>query len=149
MMTAMTDALKQRWDRVAQRLSEAHGEDLYSSWFARMELEDISSGRLTVSVPTRFLKSWIETHYVSRLHKIGESELGQIDSVQVRVRSNGTAARPLEQPERRPEPQAAAPVPATALQQVMAADKPVTLDPNQTFDTFVVSSPNQLAPAAV
>ncbi|MGL4297090.1 MAG: chromosomal replication initiator protein DnaA [Aestuariivirga sp.] len=149
MMTAMTDALKQRWDRVAQRLRAELGEDLYSSWFARMELEDISSGRLTVSVPTRFLKSWIETHYVSRLHKIGESELGQIDSVQVRVRSNGTAARPLEQPERRPEPQAAAPVPATALQQVMAADKPVTLDPNQTFDTFVVGSSNQLAHAAV
>ena len=148
-MTAMTDALKQRWDRVAQRLRAELGEDLYSSWFARMELEDISSGRLTVSVPTRFLKSWIETHYVSRLHKIGESELGQIDSVQVRVRSNGTAARPLEQPERRPEPQAAAPVPATALQQVMAADKPVTLDPNQTFDTFVVGSSNQLAHAAV
>jgi chromosomal replication initiator protein len=149
MMTAMTDALKQRWDRVAQRLRAELGEDLYSSWFARMELEDISSGRLTVSVPTRFLKSWIETHYVSRLHKIGESELGQIDSVQVRVRSNGTAARPLEQPERRPEPQAAAPVPATALQQVMAADKPVTLDPNQTFDTFVVGASNQLAHAAV
>jgi chromosomal replication initiator protein len=148
MMTAMTDALKQRWDRVAQRLRAELGEDLYSSWFARMELEDNSGGRLTVSVPTRFLKSWIETHYVSRLHKIGEAELGQIDSVQVRVRSNGTAARPVEQPERRPEPQAAA-VAAAALPQVMAADKPVTLDPNQTFDTFVVGASNQLAHAAV
>ncbi len=147
-MTAMTDALKQRWDRVAQRLRAELGEDLYSSWFARMELEDNSGGRLTVSVPTRFLKSWIETHYVSRLHKIGEAELGQIDSVQVRVRSNGTAARPVEQPERRPEPQAAA-VAAAALPQVMAADKPVTLDPNQTFDTFVVGASNQLAHAAV
>ncbi|MGL6182825.1 MAG: DnaA N-terminal domain-containing protein, partial [Aestuariivirga sp.] len=37
MMTAMTDALKQRWDRVAQRLRAELGEDLYSSWFARME----------------------------------------------------------------------------------------------------------------
>ena len=74
-MTLLTD-VKTRWDRVAQRLRAELGEDLYTSWFARMEAEDIDSGRLTVSVPTRFLKSWIETHYLSKLQKIGEAELG-------------------------------------------------------------------------
>ena len=68
-MTVLTD-VKTRWDRVAQRLRAELGEDLYTSWFARMELEEFEHGRLIVSVPTRFLKSWIETHYVSKLQKI-------------------------------------------------------------------------------
>ncbi len=69
----VTAEVKKQWDRVAQRLRVELGEDLYSSWFARMEIEDFAAGRLTVSVPTRFLKSWIETHYVSKLHTIGEA----------------------------------------------------------------------------
>ena len=87
-MTVLTD-VKTRWDRVAQRLRAELGEDLYTSWFARMELEEFEQGRLIVSVPTRFLKSWIETHYVSKLHKISEAELGHFDSIHVRVRMRG------------------------------------------------------------
>ena len=94
MMTGLSVDLKQKWDRVAQRLRAELGEDLYSSWFARMEIEECNEGRLAVSVPTRFLKSWIETHYLSRLHKTGESELGQIDAVHVRVRTRGLPVRP-------------------------------------------------------
>ena len=65
-MTISND-VKSKWERVAQRLRAELGEDLYSSWFARMEIEDLSEARLAVSVPTRFLKSWIETHYLSKL----------------------------------------------------------------------------------
>ena len=159
-MTVLTD-VKTRWDRVAQRLRAELGEDLYSSWFARMELEDFESGRLVVSVPTRFLKSWIETHYVSKLQKIGEAELGALDSVHVRVRMRaGVAQRPaadgataghslhngaahtVAQAQSQPS------VIATA-QAVATADRALQLDPNQTFGTFVVGSSNQLAHAAM
>ncbi|MCB1378367.1 MAG: chromosomal replication initiator protein DnaA [Alphaproteobacteria bacterium] len=152
-MTATFEALKQKWDRVAQRLRAELGEDLYSSWFARMEIEDCGSGRLSVSVPTRFLKSWIETHYVSKLLKIGESELGPLDAVQVRVRSNGIVVRPTEAPERRSEPiatPAALQVSAAPSQApVPSIDRHVALDPSQTFETFIVGGSNQLAHAAV
>ena len=50
------------------------GEDLFTSWFARMEIEELEQERLSVSVPTRFLKSWIETHYLSKLLKISEAD---------------------------------------------------------------------------
>ena len=41
----MTD-VKTRWDRVALRLRAELGEDLYTSWFARMEIEEFEQGRL-------------------------------------------------------------------------------------------------------
>jgi chromosomal replication initiator protein len=150
-MTLVTD-VKTKWDRVAQRLRAELGEDLYTSWFARMEAEDLDAGRLTVSVPTRFLKSWIETHYLSKLQKIGETELGPLDSVHVRVRMRGgVAAKPAAQDGAMPQSVAAVSpeqsVVAAAQQAV--ADRTPQLDPGQTFDTFVVGPSNQLAHAAM
>ncbi len=46
------------------------GDDLYNSWFGRMEPEGFVDGALAASVPTRFLKSWIENHYAAKLTKI-------------------------------------------------------------------------------
>lgn len=151
-MTVEPD-VKKRWDRVAQRLRAELGEDLYTSWFARMEIEELSSGRLVVSVPTRFLKSWIETHYLSRLQKIGEAELGPFDTLLVRVRMRGGLAVVRPAPE-----DAAGAVPSNgaggAVPQVIAAaqaavERAPQLDPGQTFDTFVVGASNQLAHAAM
>ena len=152
-MTVLTD-VKTKWDRVAQRLRAELGEDLYTSWFARMEIEDLDSARLTVSVPTRFLKSWIETHYISKLQKIGEAELGSLDSIHVRVRTRGVAVpRPgvdghapsAPQPAAVPQPQAS----VLAAAQAHAAERVPQLDPGQTFETFVVGPSNQLAHAAM
>lgn len=150
-MTLVTD-VKTKWDRVTQRLRAELGEDLYTSWFARMEAEDLDAGRLTVSVPTRFLKSWIETHYLSKLQKIGETELGPLDSVHVRVRMRGgVAAKPAAQDVASPQSVVAVSpeqsVVAAAQQAV--ADRTPQLDPGQTFDTFVVGPSNQLAHAAM
>lgn len=153
-MTVLAD-VKMKWDRVAQRLRAELGEDLYTSWFARMEIEEFGSARLTVSVPTRFLKSWIETHYISKLQKIGEAELGPLDSVHVRVRTRGVASpRPpvdSHSAAAQPHPVAAAHPQASVLAaaQAQAADRSHQLDPGQTFETFVVGSSNQLAHAAM
>ena len=150
-MTLVTD-VKAKWDRVAQRLRAELGEDLYTSWFARMEAEDLDAGRLTVSVPTRFLKSWIETHYLSKLQKIGETELGPLDSVHVRVRMRGgVAAKPAVQDGAVPQSVAAVSPEqgVVAAAQQAAADRTPQLDPGQTFDTFVVGPSNQLAHAAM
>ena len=65
----MPNTLKEQWQRVAQRIRAELGDDLYTSWFTRMDAEELTDKQLTVSVPTRFLRSWIESHYVSKLTK--------------------------------------------------------------------------------
>lgn len=122
-----------------------------------MELEEFEQGRLIVSVPTRFLKSWIETHYVSKLHKISEAELGRHDTIHVRVRMRGgvpqRAALPDEHAQQAAPQAGAAPQPQppaiAQAQAVATADRGPQLDPNQNFETFVVGSSNQLAHAAM
>ncbi|MBL8907499.1 MAG: chromosomal replication initiator protein DnaA [Rhizobiales bacterium] len=141
--------LKLCWDRIAQRLRVELGEDLYSSWFARMEPEEWSDGRLAVSVPTRFLRNWIETHYQSRLHKLSEAELGQVDAVQVRVRTRGVPHRATDLPAAVPvtteEP---APMRRPTIPSSLAGERGSPLDPTQTFESFFIGGSNRLAHAA-
>jgi chromosomal replication initiator protein len=144
--------IKRSWDRIAQRLRAEMGEDLYSSWFARMEPEEWADRRLAVSVPTRFLRNWIETHYQSRLHKISESELGPIDAIQVRVRTRGVTPKSSTGPVRTAS---AAPVQAAAAASekrpaapTLGVDRGSPLDAAQTFDNFIVGKANALAHAA-
>lgn len=145
-----TDELKAKWLRVAQRLRIELGEDLFTSWFTRMEIEDFAESRLVVSVPTRFLKSWIETHYLSKLLKIAEGEFGVLDAVTVRVRTRAAAAPPRPVAEK-PEFRQAAPAqaPAQAAVPPSISDRSLSLDPDQTFDSFVIGPSNQLAHAAM
>jgi chromosomal replication initiator protein len=55
----MSNGDQESWSRVKERLRAEVGDDVYSSWFARMDLEAIEEGSVRLSVPTRFLKSWI------------------------------------------------------------------------------------------
>ena len=59
--------IQDAWDRVKRRLRAELGEDVFSSWFGRLELVSIVETVAHLSVPTRFLKSWIESHYLDRL----------------------------------------------------------------------------------
>ena len=151
-MTVSND-VKAKWYRVVQRLRGELGEDLYTSWFARMEIEDLNEGRLAVSVPTRFLKSWIETHYLAKLQKIGEAELGALDTVLVRVRTRAAVVQRVQADDHSAShaaPALAAPAPSVvAAAQAAVAERNPQIDPNQSFETFVVGPSNQLAHAAM
>ena len=54
---------QERWLRVKQRLRAEVGEDVFSSWFAAMGLDAVEGDMVRLSVPTRFLKSWVQSHY--------------------------------------------------------------------------------------
>ena len=120
-----------------------------------MEIEDLNDSRLAVSVPTRFLKSWIETHYLSKLQKIGEAELGQLDAVLVRVRTRGIAPpRPVAKPTSRAPCRRQQPMPPAARRGRGPAGherRPHRSRsiPARTFDSFIVGPSNQLAHAAM
>jgi chromosomal replication initiator protein len=148
--------LKQSWERIGQMLRAELGEDLYSSWFARMEAERLEGGRLVASVPTRFLRNWIEAHYADRLHRICEAELGALDAVSIRVRVCGGMPARVAEPARRSAPEEAG---RLAADGIAAAEKPRSaapsgkdrgspLDHGLTFETFVVGRSNALACSA-
>jgi len=57
----------QIWDRVAARLRAELGEEIYTSWFGRVEFDGLDEGILKLTVPTRFLRKWLVSHYYDRV----------------------------------------------------------------------------------
>ncbi len=144
---AMTPA---EWTRVCARLRGELGDAVYGSWFGRLELDGVAEGVAQLSVPTRFLKSWIQTHYLDRLLAALAAEAPHIAAVNVEVRSGTRGARtrtapPADPPKPRPEPARAVP-PAPPESGDTLAGSP--LDPRFTFATFAIGASNQLAHAA-
>src|SRR5665213_3175462 len=154
----MTNADQDGWSRVKGRLRAEVGDDVYSSWFARMDLEAIEEGTVRLSVPTRFLKSWIQSHYAERVLACWQAEQNQVGRIELIVRSavlRSAIAKP------KPELETGAsdgirfngqngngrPLPAgdATVHEALGGSP---LDARLTFDSFVVGRSNTLAQAA-
>jgi chromosomal replication initiator protein len=153
--------VKESWDRVRRRLRAELGEDVFSSWFARVEIGAVVEGVAHLTVPTRFLKSWLEAHYAERLraHCMAELDAPHGVSLSVRQVARDSASPCQDQPAQRarmPAPRAAAPAAAEAAP--AAATQPcerdlmdacgTLLDRRMSFQSFVVGKSNALAFAA-
>src|SRR5712692_5772899 len=99
--TEMTSTDQERWSRVKGRLRAEVGDDIFSSWFARMDLEGIEDDTARLSVPTRFLKSWIQSHYAERVLSCWQAEQATVRRIELLVRtavirSSPAKAKPAE-----------------------------------------------------
>ena len=155
----MTHPDHERWLRVKGRLRAEVGEDIFSSWFARMELENIDSETVRLSVPTRFLKSWIQAHYAERVLGCWRGEQPSLRRIDLAVRSAviRSAAQPIKAPDiivpardgreiklDGMEPRCLS-APILAAHEALGGSP---LDARLTFDSFVVGRSNTLAHAA-
>ncbi|HVL72091.1 MAG TPA: chromosomal replication initiator protein DnaA [Beijerinckiaceae bacterium] len=153
----MSDA--ETWSRVKRRLRAELGEDVFTSWFARLELAAVSGGCAQLTVPTRFLKSWIENHYVDRVRAVYRAEAPAVERIAIGVRGslpreapaqrNGDAVRAAPAPEAIAEKgDRSAPVRAVREERGEPEMGGAPLDPRLTFDSFIVGRSNALAHAA-
>lgn len=62
------------------------GPDKYDSWFPSVEVERLQGGVLTVSVPVKFLKTWIEAHYMTSLVRAAQRADASIERVVIELR---------------------------------------------------------------
>src|SRR5688500_15364460 len=90
----MINTHQDQWSRVKGRLRAEVGEDVFSSWFGRMDLEDVADETARMSVPTRFLKSWIQSHYAERVLACWQAEHASVQRVELSVRSTGMRSAP-------------------------------------------------------
>src|SRR5436190_20093344 len=94
-LKTMTNSEQDRWSRVKGRLRSSVGEDVYTSWFARMDLESVEQESVRLSVPTRFLKSWIQAHYAERVLTCWQAEMPEVHRIDLSVRTPMRAVAPV------------------------------------------------------
>ena len=155
------DPLRTLWERIRTRLRRQLGEDVYTSWFARVEPVSLIEGQATLSVPTLFLKNWIQSHYAELLRDCLTAEVAMVERVAVVLRQPGRAVRQSEpaahpvnaaETPRRPQMRNGGHESAGSLDAGGGADaggfQGSALDRRSTFSNFVVGASNRLAQAA-
>ncbi len=80
------------WSAICARLRGELGEAIFGSWFARLELEALTAQTAHLSVPTKFLKSWIQAHYAEKLLAAISAEYHDVKHVVISVRSSSRLA---------------------------------------------------------
>ena len=162
------------FERVKAQLKARLGNDVYSSWFGRMKLAEASRGLVRLSVPTAFLRQWINSHYldlIAELWKQGDPSLLKLEIVVRSAARNTAPAVDDDQPQPRKAQQrpvvAGAGAAASAASGAARAEKSATLRPaapeaqsarqsvlgspldaRYTFESFVEGAPNRVAYAA-
>ena len=79
--------IKEGWERSLSILRAEIGEATFKSWFKNIQFGDFSRSKLTLLVPTRFMRDWIENHYLDRILSILSKELREVKSVIIDVAS--------------------------------------------------------------
>jgi len=165
---APSESAERILERVKALLKARLGGEVFSSWFGGMKLEESSRGIVRISVPTAFLKSWINGHYLDLIAELWRHEDAALMKIEIIARSATRNHRPVESD---PEPARKAARPAqTALASgtvpsgraepapqpragTVAADFRQSvlgspLDARYTFQSFVEGPSNRVALAA-
>jgi chromosomal replication initiator protein len=150
--------------RVTKKLKARVGTEVYSSWFGRMKLVEASKSVVRLSVPTTFLRSWINNHYLALIAELWREETPELMKLEIIVRT-AARVRPLDEtdkeearlPAAQPAPGAARPLdaimvsPASApapAQQHRNGTLGSPLDARYTFESYVEGASNRVALAA-
>jgi chromosomal replication initiator protein len=156
----MTSTDQERWQRVKNRLRSELGDDVFTSWFARMELDAVDKGAVRLSVPTRFLRNWIQSHYSEKVLSNWQAEDPSITRLELSVRSAtmrpvavkprlAESTMPVREPHdgqlRGGDMRTNGGAPFMSMHEALGGSP---LDPRLTFDTFIVGRSNTLAHAA-
>ncbi|MEZ5844513.1 MAG: chromosomal replication initiator protein DnaA [Hyphomicrobiaceae bacterium] len=139
------------------------GEDIYTSWFHSLEVGGYADGVVEASVPVKFLRNWIQSHYSDQLLACCQHEFPGAERVELLLRQpTAPMVRPVQAapaPRRaeadarqvtpRGEGEATSRAPAFAAGRTFAAGvEGSPLDSRYTFSSFVIGAANRMAHAA-
>tara|TARA_R110000868_G_scaffold19977_2_gene85201 strand:- start:2962 stop:4662 length:1701 start_codon:yes stop_codon:yes gene_type:complete len=82
--------LSAQWRRVRARLLAELGEATFNSWFKQIELIGLGDGRVILAVPTRFIRNWLQSHYVERLTTLWNDEDASLSRVEILVQAHAS-----------------------------------------------------------
>ncbi len=142
-----SSSAKDVWEKAKAQLRSEIGEDVFGSWFQRMELEGLEEGTVRVSVPTRFLKSWIQSHYTEKLLVCMQAQDDTVNRIEIVVRS-----AVLRSAVTKPEVPTSLKIDKQRILHVDSAHDALggsELNPRLVFENFVVGGSNTLAHAAI
>lgn len=155
-------SVQDQWGQICDQLKIEFGDVAFDSWLKPLTLGSCNEGIVNICVPTRFMRNWVITHYSEQIHKIWEKKNPQIKEVKFVVQAvqeeaksglyNPSCRSLLKKISSSPAPQNIYQSGAASLNaaeyQSSDSSLSVPLNPQYTFDNFVVGKTNEFAYAA-
>ena len=112
-----TPEIKKLWNGVHAEMRKEFGEAIFRSWLKPLTLRAYYHGTMEVSVPTRFMRDWIQTHYAERISAMCTEQNEEVKRVQIVVVQNAIVEEEGEE-----APEADQPVDNEALKEAICRD---------------------------
>lgn len=148
----MEQRLSTQWARVRARLRAEYGETAYRSWLKPLTLEGEEAGVISLNVPTRFMRNWIESQYSDRLTSLWKNENPNFNSIQIGHAggrsANGSECFDDKNTATKSESGTLGSLNGGLTGYGIEADLSAPIDDRYSFDQFIVGKPNELAFAA-
>ena len=153
-----------QWSQICDQLRTEVGDTAFDSWLKPLTIGSFSNGTMNICVPTRFMRNWVITNYSDRIHKIWEKKNPAIKNINfiIQAGQETTLSKGLYSPTCRSllKRVSSSPMQQNVYQSgfnsIIANTNDgslndslsVPLNPQYTFDNFVVGKTNEFAYAA-
>lgn len=127
--------IEEIWDKSLSIIEEKVGSNLFELWFRPIKPLQIKEQQVTLEVPNRFFKEWIEDYYPILVNEVLEKLLGH--PVTLKYKISEKEAPDIKRMEAKLE-----------NRKTRLASRGIYLNPKYTFENFVSGPSNQFAQAA-
>jgi chromosomal replication initiator protein len=124
------------WEKTLKTIEKKVGTQTFDLWFKPIKLLAVENHHLSLEVPNRFFKEWIEDHYQGMLTEALEGFLHERPKIDFKVLEGR-----LESSHKKIETK-------RENRRARLANRGIFLNPKYTFENYVVGSSNQFARAA-
>ena len=130
------------WNLIKRDLKQHYGDEIYQNWFNQLYFSDYANSRVTLTVPTLFLKDWINKNYIGIIQQLWKHYDSSVQIVDLCLNENNIQEFEIisDIPPKAIQPE------AVQIQNENIASS--NLDQRFTFDNFIVGKSNELAYAA-
>ena len=81
----MQDLAAQQWQAVLDRLSTHLSPQSFETWFSRIELLQFDSQRVELGVGNRFIRAWLQDHYMPTIREAVADILGNAPKIDLKI----------------------------------------------------------------
>lgn len=146
MQGAGVSARNGHWEKVLSTLKAELGEAVFKSWLKPLALARTDGPEVVIAAPTRFMRDWVERHYLERMKALWIGLDPSVRLLEVRVVRTPSPKISTPRPQATSDGNShAAPASGETEERI---DFGAALDPRFTFDNFVVGKSNEFAYAA-
>ena len=126
------------WPFIQQEMKNKFGQEIYESWIRKIEFVNEFHDYILISVSTRFIRDWITSRYLDQILQLVKSKKKNINRIEFIIRN----LEPKEENDIKKYDSRANENVSFIKDSYLQYNR---IDPNKTFDNFILGPSNKLA----